>query len=66
MKKTLRKLALSKETLRSLTQPESLGVAGAGVSGGSCPVCPVTYTCETCTCPSWESCPSACGNPLCW
>ena len=59
MKKTLRKLALSKETLRSLTQQENLGVEGAGVSGTSCPVCLDTYTC-----PTW-TCPSACGNPVC-
>jgi len=48
MKKTPRKLTLSKETLRMLSDRDVETAAGAGNSGGSCPVCPVvTYTCHT-------------------
>ncbi len=48
MKKTLKKLALSHETLRKLEEGgmrEAVGASGGGLAGSYCLQCPTFYIC---------------------
>jgi hypothetical protein len=65
-KQKARKLHLSRETLRSLEEPNLRGAGGAAVVAGSF-INPCTYVVSDCypctgeldTCPSAKNCPSA-------
>ncbi len=62
MKKKVKKLSLNKETVRSLTDDELRGVAGADHTHGHCTnfTCPATCA-ETCGCPTQSpSCEGGC------
>lgn len=52
MKKSFKRLSLSRETLRSLTELEHREVAGglatAATCGNPCSIACSNYTCETC------------------
>jgi acid phosphatase family membrane protein YuiD len=58
MKKQLKKLSLSKETLRNLSGHELKGVVG-GVTMGCCNSSDISETCPSCRCtaacqPTWD------------
>ena len=64
-KRVAKKIALTRETLRSLSNSATGMVAGGGTltgaDGGSCDLsCATNASCRSCACPTYTACASAC------